>query len=105
MPSYIGEASLPDSYLKAPYFKPLGISRRHLPRRAAGAAERRRGAAARPRPMSSCASSVSASDAVVESSFHYHYARLIEMCTRWSGCKCCSRRPRFWTRHVRAGRQ
>ena len=41
-PQFIGEATLRDSYLKAPYYKPLGYPGRRLPRRSAGAAERRR---------------------------------------------------------------
>jgi len=40
--TYIGEAVLPFSYLKAPYYKAGGVSRRDLSRGAAGAAERGR---------------------------------------------------------------
>ena len=40
--AHIGEASLPDSYLKAPYYRPVGYPGRHLPGRPAGAPQRRR---------------------------------------------------------------
>ena len=39
--NYIGEAALANSYLKAPYYKPIGFPGRRLPRRTSGAAERR----------------------------------------------------------------
>ena len=38
---YIGEATVPHSFLKSPYFKPRGFPGGDLPRRAAGAAQRR----------------------------------------------------------------
>jgi NAD-reducing hydrogenase large subunit len=75
---YIGEASLRDSYLKAPYFKPTGFP----------AGVYRVGPLAR----LNVAEMTGTSDAdrelaefrqrfgqVVHSSFHYHYARLIEL--------------------------
>ena len=40
--NFIGEAVQPDSYLKSPYYKPLGYPRGHLPRRPAGPAQRLR---------------------------------------------------------------
>jgi NAD-reducing hydrogenase large subunit len=80
--AYIGEATLPDSYLKAPYYKPVGfpdgiyrvgpMARLNVADRCGTAladaelAEyRERLGVGRARP-------------VVQSGFHYHYARLIE---------------------------
>ena len=37
---FIGEAVEPSSYLKSPYYRPLGYPGRHLPRRPAGPAQR-----------------------------------------------------------------
>ena len=80
--TYIGEATLPDSYLKAPYYKPVGypegiyrvgpLARLNVADRC-GTPEadkelgefRSRFGVGTPRP-------------VVQSGFHYHYARLIE---------------------------
>ena len=60
---YIGEATLPESYLKAPYYKPLGYPAGHLPRRTAGTHQCRRMLAARPWRTRNCRNSASASDA------------------------------------------
>jgi NAD-reducing hydrogenase large subunit len=75
--NYIGEAALPASYLKAPYFKPLGYPEGTY----------------RVGPLGrlNAASSIGTPEAqkefeeyhqrcgkMVQSSFHYHYARLIE---------------------------
>ncbi len=74
---YIGEASMPDSYLKAPYFKPLGYPE--------GAY--RVGPLARLNVAESCGTPEADLELeeyrqrlgrMVHSSFFYHYARLIE---------------------------
>ena len=80
--NYIGEASLPDSYLKAPYYKPVGYpdgiyrvgplarlnvaDRCGTPEADAELAEYRERFGAGP------------AHRIVQSGFHYHYARLIE---------------------------
>jgi NAD-reducing hydrogenase large subunit len=74
---YIGEASMPDSYLKAPYFKPLGYPE--------GAY--RVGPLGRLNAAESCGTPEADQELqeyrhrlgrIVNSSFFYHYARLIE---------------------------
>jgi NAD-reducing hydrogenase large subunit len=74
---YIGEASMPDSYLKAPYFKPLGYPE--------GAY--RVGPLGRLNAADSCGTPEADQELgeyrqrlgrIVNSSFYYHYARLIE---------------------------
>ena len=80
----IGEARRHDSYLKSPYFKPRverrrRSGRRHLPGRTAGTAQRVRdhgGAAGR---RGAGRVSGSGPGASANSSFFYHYARLIEI--------------------------
>ena len=76
--TYIGEASQCDSYLKAPYYKPLGYPGGDISRRTAGAAERGGPSAARRRPRRNSSNFVQRFGPMVHSSFHYHYARLIE---------------------------
>lgn len=73
--SVIAEAVLPDSYLKAPYYKPLGYPEGMY----------RVGPLARLNMIKSCGTPL-ADEALAEfrqqdhnSSFHYHYARLIEI--------------------------
>jgi NAD-reducing hydrogenase large subunit len=74
---YIGESALPDSYLKAPYYKPLGYP----------AGIYRVGPLARLNVADRCGTPAADAElaefherfgTVVESSFHYHYARLLE---------------------------
>ena len=76
--SFIGEASQRDSYLKAPYFKPLGFP----------AGEYRVGPLARlnvcerlgtPQADQELSEFRQRYGPVVHGSFHYHYARLIEL--------------------------
>ena len=82
--TYIGEASLPDSYLKAPYYKPVGYPDGMY----------RVGPLARLNVADRCGTpeadkeleeyrgrlgvGVGAARRIVQSGFHYHYARLIE---------------------------
>jgi NAD-reducing hydrogenase large subunit len=74
---FIGEASLTDSYLKAPYYKPLGFP----------AGVYRVGPLARLNVIKSCGTPEADVEfiefhqrfgKIVASSFHFHYARLIE---------------------------
>jgi NAD-reducing hydrogenase large subunit len=75
---YIGEAALRDSYLKAPYYKPVGypegvyrvgpLARLNVADRCGTPAADRELAEFRQR-----------SGPIVHSSFHFHYARLIEL--------------------------
>jgi NAD-reducing hydrogenase large subunit len=75
--TYIGEATLPDSYLKAPYYKPIGFREGIY----------RVGPLARLNVADRCGTSEADAELaeyrarfgrIVQSGFHYHYARLIE---------------------------
>jgi NAD-reducing hydrogenase large subunit len=75
---YIGEAALRDSYLKAPYFKPLGFPAgiyRVGPLGRLNVAEQT-GTPVADRELAEYRQRFGP---VVHSSFHYHYARLIEL--------------------------
>ena len=75
---FIGEASLRDSYLKAPYFKPLGYPEgvyRVGPLARLNVAA----AAGTPRADAELAEFRQRFGPVVHGAFHYHYARLIEL--------------------------
>jgi NAD-reducing hydrogenase large subunit len=75
---YIGEAALRDSYLKAPYFKPLGFPAgiyRVGPLGRLNVAEQ----TGTPVADRELAEYRQRCGKVVHSSFHYHYARLIEL--------------------------
>jgi NAD-reducing hydrogenase large subunit len=74
---YIGEATLPDSYLKAPYYKPVGYPEGIY----------RVGPLARLNVADRCGTPEADAELeeyrqrfgrIVQSGFHYHYARLIE---------------------------
>ena len=98
---YIGEATLPYSYLKAPYFKPLGFPDGIY----------RVGPLARLNVATRCGTPLADVEfaeyherfgKVVHSSFHFHYARLIEIiyCARADGDLLND--PSILDRHVRA---
>jgi NAD-reducing hydrogenase large subunit len=75
--TWIGEATLPDSYLKAPYFKPAGFPDgiyRVGPLARLNVADR----CGTPAADAELAEYRGRFGRIVESSFHYHYARLIE---------------------------
>jgi NAD-reducing hydrogenase large subunit len=80
--AYIGEATLPDSYLKAPYYKPVGFPDgiyRVGPMARLNVADR----CGTPLADTELAEyrqrlGVGSARPVVQSGFHYHYARLIE---------------------------
>jgi NAD-reducing hydrogenase large subunit len=97
----IGEASLSDSYLKAPYYKPLGYPN--------GAY--RVGPLARlnvatnfgtPQADRELARFRDGFGPVVESSFHYHYARLIETIYCLERLEQLMQTPAILDKHVRA---
>ena len=74
---YIGEAALPTSYLKAPYFKPQGYPAgiyRVGPLARLNAAD----SIGTPEAQKQFEEYHQRCGAVVQSAFHYHYARLIE---------------------------
>jgi NAD-reducing hydrogenase large subunit len=76
--TYIGEASLSDSYLKAPYFKPVGYDEgiyRVGPLARLNIADR----CGTPAADEELAEYRQRLGRIVQSGFHYHYARLIEV--------------------------
>jgi len=83
-PQFIGEASLKDSYLKAPYFKPLGYP----------AGVYRVGPLARLNAAESFGTSADAELA----EFRSRCGPVVHSCcTVWTRSSCCSTIPRFWT--------
>ncbi len=75
--TYIGEASLTDSYLKAPYFKPVGYPEgiyRVGPLARLNVADR----CGTPEADAELEEYRARLGRIVQSGFHYHYARLIE---------------------------
>ncbi len=98
---YIGEAAMGDSYLKAPYYKPAGFP---------GGIYRvgplaRLNVAARPNTPEADAEFAEYHErfgAVVESSFHFHYARLIEALHALEKIEMLLDDPTILDAHVRA---
>jgi NAD-reducing hydrogenase large subunit len=99
--NYIGEASLSDSYLKAPYFKPLGYP----------AGIYRVGPLARLNVADRCGTPDADTELlefrerfgrVVSSAFHFHYARLIEAIYCLERLHVLLETPAILDRHVRA---
>jgi NAD-reducing hydrogenase large subunit len=97
----IGEAALPDSYLKAPYFKPRGYPEGIY----------RVGPLARLNVAESCGTAEAGRELaeyrqrlgrVVHSSFFYHYARLIEALWALERMEELLHMPEILDRHVRA---
>jgi NAD-reducing hydrogenase large subunit len=98
---YIGEASLRDSYLKAPYYKPAGYP----------AGTYRVGPLARLNVADSFGTPAADRELaeyrqrcgkVVQSSFHYHYARLIELLHGLEKIELLLNDPAILDTHVRA---
>jgi len=98
---WIGEAAMPDSYLKAPYFKPLGYPEGIY----------RVGPLARLNVADSCGTSEADRELaeyrqrlgrVVHSSFFYHYARLIEALYAIERMEELLHLPEILDTHVRA---
>ncbi len=98
---FMGEASLTDSYLKAPYYRPLGYPEGIY----------RVGPLARLNTANQCGTPAADVELrefrqrfgpVVESSFHYHYARLIEIIYGLDRLEELLASPLALDRHVRA---
>jgi NAD-reducing hydrogenase large subunit len=98
---YIGEAAVPYSYLKAPYFKPLGFPEGIY----------RVGPLARLNVATRCGTPAADIEfeefhqrygRVVESSFHFHYARLIEIIYTLERMEMLLNDPTILDTHVRA---
>ena len=99
--SFIGEASLRDSYLKAPYFKPAGypagvyrvgpLARLNVARQFAT-----------PLADGELAEFRQRCGAVAHSSFHFHYARLIELLHGLEKIETLLGNPAILDRHVRS---
>jgi NAD-reducing hydrogenase large subunit len=98
---WIGEAAMAASYLKSPYFKPLGYPQgvyRVGPLARLNVAERCGTAAA----DAELAEFRGRFGRVAESSFHYHYARLIEIVYALERLEALLNSPGILDEHVRA---
>jgi NAD-reducing hydrogenase large subunit len=98
---FIGEASLRDSYLKAPYYKPMGYPEgvyRVGPLARLNVAE----LLGTPIADKELAEFRQRAGAVVHSSFHYHYARLIELVRGLELIEMLLADPAILDSHVRA---
>lgn len=98
---YIGEASLADSYLKAPYFRPIGYPEgmyRVGPLARLNVAER----FGTPAADAELAEYRQRAGRIVEGSFHNHYARLIEIVYGMERIEALLEAPGILDRHVRA---
>ena len=98
---FIGEAALPTSYLKAPYFKPLGYPDGVY----------RVGPLARLNVADRCGTAEADAEftefhqrygIVVQSSFHFHYARLVEALYALERMEVLLHDPAILEKHVRA---
>ncbi|HTS62347.1 MAG TPA: Ni/Fe hydrogenase subunit alpha [Candidatus Acidoferrales bacterium] len=99
--TFIGEASMADSYLKSPYYKPLGYPTgiyRVGPLARLNAADR----CGTPDADAELRDFRERFGPVVESSFHYHYARLIEIIYALERLQILLETPAILDRHVRA---
>ncbi len=98
---YIGEAAMSDSYLKAPYYKPVGFPGgiyRVGPLARLNVADRPN----TPEADAEFAEYHQRFGAVVESSFHFHYARLIEALHALEKIEMLLDDPAILDTHVRA---
>jgi len=98
---YIGEASIPDSYLKAPYFKPLGYpdgTYRVGPLARLNVAER----IATEEAQHELVEYRQRLGRIVQSSFFYHYARLVEALYGIERMEELLHDPLITDQHVRA---
>ncbi len=97
----IGEASMPDSYLKSPYFKPIGYPDgvyRVGPLARLNVAE----SCGTPEADDELADYREALGRIVHSSFYYHWARLIEATYAVERMEQLLTDPRILDKHVRA---
>jgi NAD-reducing hydrogenase large subunit len=100
-PDYIGEAAMPTSYLKAPYYKPLGYpsgTYRVGPLARLNAAD----ACGTPEADTELAEFRQRYGRVIHSAFHYHYARLIEIVYALERMEVLLDDPQILSTHVRA---
>ena len=98
---FIGEASVPYSYLKAPYFKPLGFPDgiyRVGPLARLNVADR----CGTPQADVEFAEFHQRFGKAAQSSFHFHYARLIEIIYALERMEALLNDPSILDRHVRA---
>ncbi len=98
---FIGEAAMADSYLKAPYFKPIGYPD-GIYRVGPLARLNVAGACGTPAADAELAEFRQRFGAVVEGSFHYHYARLIEAVYALERLETLLNSPAIADKHVRA---
>ena len=98
---YIGEAAMGDSYLKAPYYKPIGFPG-GIYRVGPLARLNVAGRCATPEADAEFAEYHQRFGAVVESSFHFHYARLIEALYGLERIEMLLDDPGILDTHVRA---
>lgn len=98
---FIGEASLRDSYLKAPYFKPLGYPEGVY---RVGPLARLNVAESMGTPLADLelAEFRQRCGAVAHSSFHFHYARLVELLHGLEKIELLLNDPAILDTHVRA---
>jgi NAD-reducing hydrogenase large subunit len=99
--TYIGEAGLKDSYLKAPYYKPIGYPQgvyRVGPLARLNVAD----ATGTPEADKELAEFRQRFGPVVHSSFHYHYARLVELTHALEKMERLLADPAILGTHVRA---
>ncbi|MCC6861752.1 MAG: Ni/Fe hydrogenase subunit alpha [Bryobacterales bacterium] len=98
---YIGEAAVPTSYLKAPYYKPIGYP----------SGTYRVGPLGRLNAADRCGTAEADAELeefrqrfgrMVHSSFHYHYARLIEVLFALERMEALLDDPAILSEHVRA---
>lgn len=98
---FIGEASIPTSYLKAPYYKPMGYpsgTYRVGPLARLNAADR----CGTPEADAELEEYRQRYGRVVHSAFHYHYARLIEALYALERMEVLLDDPSILSTHVRA---
>ena len=99
--TYIGEAGLKDSYLKAPYYKPIGYPQgvyRVGPLARLNVADQ----TGTPEGDKELAEFRQRFGPVVHSSFHYHYARLVELTHALEKMERLLADPSILDTHVRA---
>jgi NAD-reducing hydrogenase large subunit len=98
---FIGEAAMRDSYLKAPYYKPIGYP----------AGVYRVGPLARLNAADQCGTPLADRELaefrqrygpMVHSAFHYHYARLIELLHGLEKIEVLLNDPQIMDKHVRS---
>ena len=98
---FVAEATVSNSYLKAPFYRPMGYPRGNLSCRAAGP-DQACDALGTPRADAELAEFRQRFGRVAHSSFLYHYARLIEVVYALECMKLLLQEPDVLDTHVRA---